>query len=228
MSDAVAADFRAEPWWWEAAPRDHSPPPPLPARADVAIVGSGYAGLAAAVTLARAGRHVVVLDAGAPGSAASSRSVGMVGGRLRQSPGALTAALGAEAATALMREANAAYGWFRDFVRDEGILCDLVRTGRLVCAWTARDLDRLRGLSRLLGERVGIESHVVDRAGLAREIATDLFHGALVLPGDGGVHPARLHDGLLQAARKAGAVVIPFTRVDGIDETAAGVELSSA
>ncbi|MGE0718002.1 MAG: NAD(P)/FAD-dependent oxidoreductase, partial [Alphaproteobacteria bacterium] len=42
------------------------------------------------------------------------------------------------------------------------------------------------------------------------------------------VHPARLHDGLLQAARKAGAVVIPFTRVDGIDETASGVELKTA
>ena len=51
----------------------------LPARCDVAIVGAGYAGLSAALTLARAGRSVVVLDADAPGYGASSRSGGMIG-----------------------------------------------------------------------------------------------------------------------------------------------------
>ena len=51
-----APDFKARPWWWEAAP----PAPPgdeaLPERADVVVVGSGYTGLHAGLVTARAGQ----------------------------------------------------------------------------------------------------------------------------------------------------------------------------
>ena len=52
------------PYWWEHAPPTDVEPPALPARVDVAVVGSGYTGLSAALTLARAGRSVVVLEPG--------------------------------------------------------------------------------------------------------------------------------------------------------------------
>ena len=54
-----------DPYWWQAAPREAASNITLPAKVDVAVVGAGYAGLSAALTLARAGRSVVVLDAGA-------------------------------------------------------------------------------------------------------------------------------------------------------------------
>jgi len=50
----------------------------LPADTDVAIVGSGYCGLIAAIELARAGLRTAVLDAGPLGFSASTRSGGMV------------------------------------------------------------------------------------------------------------------------------------------------------
>ncbi|MBM3480860.1 MAG: FAD-dependent oxidoreductase [Alphaproteobacteria bacterium] len=50
----------------------------MPARVDVAIVGSGFAGLSAALEAARAGATTLVLDAGPLGGGASSRSGGMV------------------------------------------------------------------------------------------------------------------------------------------------------
>lgn len=65
----IASDFKATPYWWETAPRPDLGAPSLPAQADVAIIGSGYTGLWAAIQTARGDRHTVVLDAEATGSA---------------------------------------------------------------------------------------------------------------------------------------------------------------
>ena len=73
------------PYWWEHAPPTSVDTPALPARADVAVIGSGYTGLSAALTLARAGRSVIVLDSGIPGIGASSRNGGMLGHSLKPS-----------------------------------------------------------------------------------------------------------------------------------------------
>ena len=56
MTNSIfCADFKAEPYWWEAARPSSEHATHLPEAADVAIVGSGYAGLSAALELARAG-----------------------------------------------------------------------------------------------------------------------------------------------------------------------------
>ena len=80
MSDSIfAADYRDRPYWWDAAPRPELPPVAPLTRADVAVVGSGYTGLAAALELARGGRQVAVLDAQDAGWGCSSRNGGQVG-----------------------------------------------------------------------------------------------------------------------------------------------------
>ena len=55
-ADIFAPGFKTDPYWWEAAPRPKTPERPLPAEADVVIVGSGYTGTSAALTLTRNGR----------------------------------------------------------------------------------------------------------------------------------------------------------------------------
>ena len=71
------------PYWWDAAP----PPEPssieLPRQADVVVIGSGWTGLSAALTLARAGREVLIVEANAPGSGGSTRNAGYFGNALR-------------------------------------------------------------------------------------------------------------------------------------------------
>ncbi|MEO3475423.1 FAD-binding oxidoreductase [Roseomonas sp. CAU 1739] len=227
MKDILAPDFSPDPYWWRAAPPSDATEVALPAQTDLAVVGAGYAGLSAAIAAARAGRSVCVIEARNPGWGASTRSVGMIGGRLRQGYAALAAALGEDVALGLMHETRDAYGWFRDFVQTEGIACDLRQSGRLVCAWTPRDMRRLEGLSRFLSGKVGIRAEMLDRAALRAEVDSDLHRGAMLLPDDGSLHPALLHKGLLDAAVAAGVVVVPQTPVRSIDRDGAGLRVQT-
>lgn len=224
----LAEGFKAEPYWWEAVPRSTAVLRPLPADADAVIIGSGYAGLSAAIALARAGCGVVVIEAQSAGHGASTRSAGMIGGRLRQSHAALAKDFGAEKAHALLSETWNAYGWFRDFVRDEAIDCDLAVSGRLICAWTAKDMEALKRQADFLTTTFRIPAHTVNKADLISQIATDLYHGAMLLPEDGGIDPAKYHLGLLRLARSEGVEVIEQTPVTGLVERDGATEIVTA
>ena len=50
------------PYWWEGQPH-YNNSSELPLNADVVIVGAGFTGLSAAITLAKSGSSVIVLDA---------------------------------------------------------------------------------------------------------------------------------------------------------------------
>src|ERR1700722_1803077 len=117
------------PYWWEEAPPTPGDTPAMPTSADVAVVGSGYTGLSAALTLARAGRSVVVFDSDTPGIGASSRNGGMLGSWLKPSLDTLPRRYGPEAARALFAESREAYDFLGRFIAEEDIACDYAETG---------------------------------------------------------------------------------------------------
>ena len=71
------------PYWWDDAglpgALQADGPEDLPERTSTLIVGAGYSGLSAALTLARAGREVLVVDSDAIGFGCSSRNGGLIG-----------------------------------------------------------------------------------------------------------------------------------------------------
>src|SRR5579875_3746437 len=73
-------DFTPTPYWWQAYRPAAEPLAEVPRRARVAIVGGGYAGLSAALTLAESGLDAVVLEARELGFGASTRNGGAVSG----------------------------------------------------------------------------------------------------------------------------------------------------
>ena len=79
-SDIFHPDFQPRPYWWEAYAPAAGELAEVPREARVAIVGGGYAGLAAALELAKHGVAAVVLERGAPGIGASTRNGGSVSG----------------------------------------------------------------------------------------------------------------------------------------------------
>src|SRR5262245_42719130 len=123
-SDSVFAhDYKNSPYWWEAAPRPRLAEAAPPPKADVAIVGSGYTGLNAAIQTARGGRHTVVLDAEDAGWGCSTRNGGQVSNSFKPSFDELAAKHGRERAFAILKEGHTALDWIEDLVRAESIEC---------------------------------------------------------------------------------------------------------
>ena len=212
----LAPDLKLEPYWWEAAPRPQLPPAEVPRSADVAVVGSGYTGLSAALTLARAGRSVVVLEADAPGEGASSRNGGMCGGFFKIGFAEMSERLGLAGATAIYREGQAALDYLAHLIEREQIDCHFARMGRFTGAHTPGRYQAMARDAELLRKHVGLEVHMVPRGEQHGEIGSDAYHGGRVLPHDGGLHPALYHQGLLDRVLAAGAAVAAHTPVTGV------------
>ncbi len=66
------------PYWWEDQP-DYKESSGLQKKTDTVIVGAGFTGLSAAITLAKSGVSVVVFDSEDIGFGASTRNGGMMG-----------------------------------------------------------------------------------------------------------------------------------------------------
>ncbi len=217
-----------DPYWWDAAPREQPVETTLPALADVVIVGAGYAGLSAALTLARAGRSVVVCEAGPPGLGASSRSGGMIGHGHRLSYSRLIEVHGPEKAKALIGEGIASLAFVKDLIAREGIDARLQPVGRMRGAWTAADYDTMGREADRLNQSFDLDIQVLQKHEMRSEIATDSYQGGLIFPTHGGVHPALFQQGLLAAARKAGAMVAAYTPVTRLQRDGKGWRIETS
>ena len=229
MSRSIfAPDARLTPYTWEAAPRPTLPPVSLDGAVDVAVVGSGYTGLSAALTLARAGRSVLVLEAGAAGEGASSRSQGQLGAVLKRSVTQLTGRFGWDAARELLRAGMAAVEYTKALIAREQIRCQLSECGRLVAAYRPRDYERLARETELLGRAIGYEADMVPRAEQHREIGSDFYYGGQVRHQDATLHAGLYHQGLLERALAAGVRLADRTPVLGVERAGAALVCRTA
>ncbi len=230
MAEQVFAEgWSSEPFWWEAAPLEpDAAGGPLPSPVDVLIVGAGYTGLSAALVLARAGRSVLVLDAGPPGGGASRRNGGMVGSGHRLTWQELVQAYGQPAADALIREGLSALEFAAELIEREEIACRFARTGRFRAAWRPQHYDHIARDIEAQQRAFGLEADMVPRAEQEREVATERYHGGCIYHRHGALHPGLFHQGLLERARAAGAVVQGHAGVQGIERDGPGFHVRTA
>jgi glycine/D-amino acid oxidase-like deaminating enzyme len=222
-----AAMMKNTPIWWEDAPPLRSQRSPIAPRCDVAIVGAGYTGLSAAITLARAGREVQVFDKMRAGEGASSRNGGIASGNLRPSLPAMIGRFGEARALAIQAEAKIAREDLIEFITRENIDCDFKLTGRFTGASSPDQYGTLQREAELLRRTLGIEAFALDRTRQRDALGSDYYCGGLVRMDIGGLHPAKLLAAMLRLANEAGAAVAGETAVTRIASTGRGFEIDT-
>jgi glycine/D-amino acid oxidase-like deaminating enzyme len=210
MTEApFAPGFVERPYWWDAAPPPAPPVLPLPDGVEVAIIGGGIAGLSTAIELGRNGVPALVLDREAIGWGASSRNGGALSGAgsLGKVRSDLAEAFGKEYVAELMEEGEQAFESFEAFVTREGLDCDYARCGRFVGAHAPRALDVLKRRIEMINAAGTEEAFFVPRERVAEEIATERFHGGMMLRRAGSLHPGKYVRSLAAAAERHGATL---------------------
>jgi glycine/D-amino acid oxidase-like deaminating enzyme len=220
-------DYKNEPYWWETAARPVLPEQPLPAKADIVVVGSGYTGLMAALVAARAGREVIVLDAESAGWGCSTRNGGQVSTSIKPSFAELSARHGAESALAILREGHEALAFLAEFIAAETMECQFERVGRFSGAHNSKAYEHQARALKAQPRQLPTEAHMVPRAEQRAELGSDYYRGGCVFPHHAALDPAAYHLGLLGRARAAGARIHAHCPATGIAREGAGFRVTT-
>lgn len=215
-------EFKARPYWWEAIPMGENPATELPPQTQVVIIGGGLTGLNCAIELARAGTDVVVLEAGDFGFGASTRNGGGVSGGTSMGKGFSGKQGANDLLAAMVGDAADSLAHIEALIARENIECQYVRSGRYLCAYTPGHYEALAAKVDLYNEQADAGAEMIPRERQREEIASDYYHGGMLVRRSGKIHPALYHRGLMAAAEKYGAILVGNTKAGALTRTGDG------
>lgn len=208
---------KPDPYWWEERASQEQSPEELPANCDVVVVGAGLTGCSAALTLAKSGASVLLLDAERPGYGASTRNGGMIGGGYRLSLEQMSERYGVDTAHTLLRESHIdSLAFATSLIKDEKIDCDFHTYGRFRGQWNKAEYDATSRMLEQLIKLLPVNIEMIPPERQRQEIGTDFYSGGMLLHDHGGLHPAKYSNGLMMAAQRAGAQIHGATRVTAV------------
>jgi gamma-glutamylputrescine oxidase len=203
---------------WYAASLPEAPARPAltgAVEADVVILGAGFTGLWAALTLARAGRRVVVLEAHRVGFGASGRNGGQVQSGFNKGQSWLEAQLGETRARALWDLSVAAKAQLRDFCLTHAPEAEY-RPGVAHGEYSALDLAAARLEADHMARHYGHQVSVMGRDAFAALVKSPLYVGGTLDRSAGHIQPLAYARALAHAAETAGAVIHELSEVTAV------------
>ncbi len=195
---------------------------PLPTQIDIAIIGGGYTGLAAARELAMQGARVAVFETHTFGWGASSRNGGQVLTGTKLAAGALLQKYGQEVAQQLWRNSLDCIAYIEALVQEESIACEFSRCGHLELAYKPAHFQAYERDAELLSREFNHPVRLVQRQDLRAEVGSNAYYGGLIDDASAGLHPAQYAAGLMRAALQHGAQLFEHAPVSQVVPLGAG------
>ncbi len=216
-------------WAAGAVPAGRFGPLESDVQADVAIIGGGYTGLAAALALAERGERAVVLEASTIGWGASGRNGGVVSAKFRPSFQAIAAKHGIAVAKRMHAIAYASVETLERLIAEHGIVqANYARVGQLKCAHTPHTLAATVADMEWMRREIGDSSvTALSREAVEAETGSKDFVGGVLSAKAGGLHPLNYARGLARAVDAKGIAIHEASPALRLHREAGGIRVET-